>query len=287
MWQILEILLSPCLPMFLFDKGGGGQSAPAPDPALVAAQVKSLGVQDDVMNQILANSKEMAPIQKEQLQVALDAAKLGQQQSLADRSYALERRGQLSGIQDSQIKDAQDFNTDAKREQLVQQAGEDAGLAFQQVRGQNDRALASRGIRANSGAALAVGQQTALSEAMAKAGLMNQTRLAARIEGRNLTDRAANSLAGYPSMGMSTTGTAASMGMAGPGVANNGLAGLNSGLSAAGTAAGQMGANATNMFNAQANYQVGMMKAQNEADSGAMGALGTLGSLGLKAYTMA
>ena len=72
-------------------------------------------------------------------------------------------------------------------------------------------------------------------------------------------------------MGMQATGAGAGYGASGTTIANQGLAGMNSGYGAAGTMAGQMGSNATNMFGAQASYQVGADNAA--ANANPMGAL--------------
>lgn len=60
---------------------------------------------------------------------------------------------------------------------------------------------------------------------------------------------------GYPTMGMQTTGAGAGYGSSAQMIANNGLAGLNSGLMQGSQAAGAMGSNATNMWGAQASYK--------------------------------
>ena len=72
-------------------------------------------------------------------------------------------------------------------------------------------------------------------------------------------------------MGMQATQSGAGFGASGTTIANQGLAGMNSGYGAAGTMAGQLGSNATGMFGAQASYKVGADKAA--ADANPMGAL--------------
>lgn len=235
----------------------GGSSAPPPDPALVAAQVKSLGVQDQVMQQLMANSKEMAPLQKASMQLGLDTSKTAYDQSQEDRDWMLTRRSALSGIQDKQVADAEAFNTADRREQLANQAVADADAAFSNAEDQGNRNLAARGVKANSGAALALNSAAATAKGAALAGVANTTREAARKEGYGLTDRANNSLAGYPAMGMQATGSGATFGGMGLNYANSAAAGMNSGLTAAGSMAGAMGANATGMYSAQANYKNG------------------------------
>lgn len=62
---------------------GGGSSAPAPDPALVAAQVKSMGIQDDLLTKSMALfESELLPIQRDALKGTLEAAKMGSQATM-------------------------------------------------------------------------------------------------------------------------------------------------------------------------------------------------------------
>ena len=112
----------------------------------------------------------------------------------------------------------------------------------------------------------------AAGAALATAQGKNAARTAARTESRALTDRAANALSGYPSMGMQATGQGAGFGTTAQTVANTGLAGLNSGYGQAATVAGQMGSNATSMWNAQASHQANMQSGDTLG--------GTLGGLG-------
>ena len=73
----------------LYPGGKGGSSAPPPDPALIAAQIKSMGIQDDAINAMLRNADEMLPMQKEQMQFGLDTSREAYKQSQADREWML------------------------------------------------------------------------------------------------------------------------------------------------------------------------------------------------------
>lgn len=257
--------------------GKGGDSAPAPDPALLAAQIKSMGIQDNMISQIMGNTADMAPLQKEQLRFGLDSAKTAYGQSQEDRSWMLGRRGQLSGLQDTLSADAAGFNAAGRQDELAGQATADVGMAFDNARQQQSRGLERSGVAPGSGKSLALMQQGSLAEAKAKAGAFTKTREAARLEGYSLTDRASNALAGYPAMGMAATGAGAGFGASGLGMANSGLAGLNSGLTSAGTMAGQMGSNATGMFGAQGSYQNAAGANAGKEGSAIMGLVGTVG----------
>ena len=264
--------------------GSKSSNAPAPDPRLVEAQIRSMGIQDDVIKRVMQQSEEIQPLQKEQLQFGLDTARTAYDQSQQDRSWMLDRRGSLTTMQDTLAQDARSFNTEDKANELAGKAMADVNQGFANVEGQQTRAMARMGVTPGSGKALAMGNQTAIAKATALAAAGSGARDRARTEGYALTDRATNALAGYPAMGMQATGAGAGFGASGTNIANQGLAGMNSGFGAAGTMAGQMGSNATNMFGAQASYKVGADKAA--ADANPMGALlgagATLGAAWIK-----
>ena len=251
--------------------GSKSSQAPAPDPRLVEAQIKSMGIQDDAIKRVMQQSDEIQPLQKEQLQFGLDTARTAYDQSQQDRTWMLDRRGSLTTMQDTLAQDARSFNTEDKANELAGKAMADVNQGFANADGQQTRALARMGVNPSSGKALAMGNQTAIAKATALAAAGSGARDRARTEGYALTDRATNALAGYPAMGMQATGAGAGYGASGTAIANQGLAGMNSGYGAAGTMAGQMGSNATGMFGAQASYKVGADKAA--ADANPMGAL--------------
>ena len=72
-------------------------------------------------------------------------------------------------------------------------------------------------------------------------------------------------------MGMQATQSGAGFGASGTTIANQGLAGMNSGYGAAGTMAGQMGSNAAGMYGAMGSYKNGADNAA--ANANPMGAL--------------
>lgn len=265
----------------IYFKKDGGSSAPPPDPALIAAQIKSMGIQDDAIQKIMAMSEELAPLQKQQLKFGIDSAKTAYDQSQQDRTWMIGRRGILSSAQDTMAKDAAEFNSADKANELAGKATADVNAAFANAEGQNARAMARMGINPASGRAQSMGNQTAIAKAAALAGAATNARSAARNEGRALTDRVANSVAGYPAMGMQATGSGAAYGSSGITIANTGLGGLNSGAMGAAGVAGQMGANATNMYGAQASYK----NAQDQMNQGeSFGSIaGGLGGLAMGA----
>ena len=252
-------------------EGGKGSSTPPPDPRLIEAQIKSLGIQDSMVQQILQQSSDFAPVQKEQMQFGLDAARTAFGQSQADRDWSLGRRDELTKSQNTLINDAAKFDSGQRKVELQAEAIADTTAAFGNAKGQNTRNMNRMGINPNSGRSQAMDNDMALAQAAATAGASSKSGAAARAEGYAMTDRATNALAGFPAMSMQATGAGAAYGAAGLGLANNGLAGATAGASQASGIAGQMGSNATSMWGAQSNaYQ------QSQANDGAgMAGLGS------------
>lgn len=264
--------------------GSKSRNAPAPDPRLVEAQIRSMGIQDDVIKRVMQQSEDMLPLQKEQLQFGLDSARTAYDQSQEDRTWMLDRRGLLSSMQDTLSQDARNFNTEDKASELAGRAGADVAQAFATAKDQSNRNMARMGVNPSDGKAAAMGNQLSIAQALGTAQAMTGARTQARQEGYALTDRATNALSGYPAMGMQATGAGAGFGASGINLSNQGLAGMNSGFGAAGTMAGQMGQNATSMFGAQANYKNGADNAAANANpmGALLGAGATLGAAWIK-----
>jgi hypothetical protein len=233
--------------------GTKGSDAPPPDPRLTEAQIRSMEVQDDVIQRIVRNAESMLPLQREATQFALDQARQGASDTQADRNWMLTRRAMLSGVQDRLVADANTFDARVRRDELAQEAGADAQIAIANARASSSRDLARRGVMPGSGRA--GDARLVLGEAALTAGGMNTARRAARAEGYAPTDRSANALAGYPAMSTNATGQTVNMALGAQGAANAGAAGMNAGFGMANAGAASMGANATSMWNAQANYK--------------------------------
>lgn len=264
--------------------GSKSSNAPAPDPRLVEAQIRSMGIQDDAIKRVMQQSEEIQPLQKEQLQFGLDTARSAYDQSQQDRTWMLDRRGLLSSMQDTLTQDARNFNTEDKASELAGKAGADVAQAFASAKDQSIRNMSRMGVNPSDGKAAAMGNQLSIAQALGTAQAMTGARTQARQEGYALTDRATNALAGYPAMGMQATQSGAGFGASGTTIANQGLAGMNSGYGAAGTMAGQMGQNATNMYGAMGSYKNGADNAAANANpmGALLGAGATLGAAWIK-----
>lgn len=74
------------------------------------------------------------------------------------------------------VRDAQQFDTDAYREQLATKAAADAGRAFSGTQAATQRAMASMGVNPNSGRFASLQNQNALGLAAQQANAMTNTR---------------------------------------------------------------------------------------------------------------
>lgn len=259
-------------------QGGKGGNVPAPDPALIAAQIKSMGIQDEALQAIMENSRAMLPLQQQQMQFGLDSAKSAYEDAQADRAYSLERRDELSGLQDQLVSDAADFNTEAKQAELAAQAGADVTKAFDNAEQQQARSLTRMGVNPGSGKFLLASNQAKIGKATATAGATNTARTAARKEGQALTDRATNALAGYPAMGMQTTGQGAGFGGLGLSYANQGVSGMNSGFQTGAGVAGSSAAGYGNAWGLQQNAYQADQASKGDFFGSLMGAGAQLGA---------
>lgn len=260
-----------CIPG-LFGSNNSGTAAP--DPALVAAQIKSMGYQDDLYQQIVDNTNAMQPKQLEQMQFGLDSAKTAYQQAQEDRQWNLGKRDKLDAAQQPLLDEAKNFDEGARRDELMAQSTADIEKAFGGAQDAQTRQLSRMGVNPSSGKALAMGNQMALSKALAEAGAGSAATQAAKGEKHTLQSNAANMLAGYPAAASGLSGSGANFGGLGLTYANNGLAGMNSGLTQAGGVAGQLGSNATGMWGQQASSYNAGLQADASASAGMGSAIG-------------
>ena len=231
--------------------GSKSSSAPAPDPRLIAAQIESMGIQDNAIQAMLENSRAMQPLQEEQLRFGLDSSRKAYEQSQEDREWTLGKRGRLDAAQQPLLDEAVNFNYEDRRGTMQGESFADISQAFDSAEAQGLRTMSRMGVNPMDGRFASMVNQTNLQEALAKATAGRKVSEAARAEGIQLKSNAANMLSGYPSMGMQNTAAGAGFGASGLSLANQGLAGMNSGYGAAGAMAGQMGQNATNMYGTQ------------------------------------
>lgn len=258
----------------------GGSSVQAPDPRLVEAQIRSMGIQDEAAKSILAMAQQqqqeqssLIPLQKQSLQFGLDTAKTGWDQSQSDRQWLLDRRGALTGMQDKMVSDATSFDSVAEQNKAAGKAFADVGSQVSASNKSMIDDLTSRGVNLADGRIGDILRTSGVDAARVGVTAANDARLSARNEGRMLVDRANNALAGYPAQATGVTSQGAGIGSSAVSTTNSGVGGVGATYGqmtgtygAAGSAAGGLGANATGMYAAQANFK----NAQDElANSGA------------------
>lgn len=92
------------------------------------------------------------------------------------RDYYNYNKDTYRPLEKSIVQDAQNFNTEAYREQLASQAAADTGRAFGIANQQNQRAMASMGVNPNSGRFAGVQQASGLQQAATRAAAMTGAR---------------------------------------------------------------------------------------------------------------
>jgi len=90
---------------------------------------------------------------------------------------------QYRPLETEMVNRVKEYNTEAYREQLAQQAAADAGLAFQNTQAMNERAMASMGVNPNSGRYAGLNRASELGLAEQRANAMTGTRQQAQAYG--------------------------------------------------------------------------------------------------------
>lgn len=262
---------------------GGGGGTPPPDPALVQAQIDALGAQSSATEGMSAAQEALLPLQMEQMQFGLMAANTAYNDSREDRTYALERRGQLTGLQDRMISDANTFSTEQKQEEMANTAIADVGTQAGLAQAGMNRSKTRIGINPNSGNFAAMENQSSLGLASAKAAAGNSARTAARQEGYTLTDRASSALSGYPTFGANLSQNSVNNGLAGINAANQSAQGIYAGYDSVGAGAARMGSSANSLYNSQLNAYGMSQQADAQRESGMWAGAGAIAGYALMA----
>lgn len=256
--------------------GGGGGGPPPPDPRLVEAQINQMNIQAEAAQAIMGHANALAPLQHAQMQFGLHAAKTAFRDSREDRKYMLERRGHLTGLQDRMIGEAKEWDTPVMAEQMAGTAVADTETQLAGAEAARTRSMTRMGVNPTSGAFDANSNSMSLAKAGIKTAASNAGRTQARNEGRMLTDRAAGSLAGYPSMAMQTTGNSLTAGTAPLTIVNQGMAGLASGYNAAGATSAGAASTAANLYGTQQSAWNAHRQQQAQEEAGMWSAAGTV-----------
>lgn len=231
--------------------GNGGGDVSDPDQRLIDAQLRSMDTQEALMQRMISNADMILPFQRESLDFGLKTAKEAYGDYRADRTYALSRRDQLTGLQDKMLADVRNFDTEAKREELAGKAIADVNQGFSSALNQTARSMSRRGMNPNDGRWGSAVRQLVADKTLAQAAAANNARADARKEGYALTDRAAGALAQSPGLALQSTAAGQGAGAQPIGMTGATAQSIQSGLAPAAQLAGQWGNNATSMYNAQ------------------------------------
>lgn len=150
----------------------GGKSQAAPDYSKMAAATEKgveagerLGTRQ--MDFAQRQYEEMKPL-AERVAAAQIAAQNQQMQQAQD--YYNYQMNTFRPVEQGLVRQAQEFDTNAYREQIAAQAAADSARAFANAQDISSRDLARRGVGPGSGNALAMGNQNALALASMRAG---------------------------------------------------------------------------------------------------------------------
>jgi len=156
----------------------GKKSSPAPDytplanASKEAAQIMA-GLGQDQLDFAKQQYADNAPLLQ---QIAKQQQAAQDQQMQQAKDYYDYQVNTFRPVEKGLVADAMAYDTDAMRNRLATKAAADAGLAFNQTRAANERAMASMGVNPNSGRFAGLQGQSALQQAAARAGAMTGAR---------------------------------------------------------------------------------------------------------------
>lgn len=126
--------------------------------------------------QLDANERQFQAMLPFMTGIAEDQRAMMKQQMGQAKEYYDYSQKTFRPIEEKMAADAMAYNTDAKREELAQQAAADAGQAFAQSQAANERSMASMGVNPNSGRFAGQQRGSELGLAAMKANAMTSTR---------------------------------------------------------------------------------------------------------------
>jgi hypothetical protein len=196
----------------------GGVLAPdAPDTSGInkAAVDNSAiaGRQQDLAEQQYADQKALldqyAPLFKEQITKQLTAQDKATSQSDAQWNSYLQN---FAPLEQKLAQQAANYDTPARREEAAAAARGEVASNFDALRQQQNDSLAAGNVQPGSGAAMALGNATAIEEAKAKAGAANTARTTVEDKGMAYLDNATRFGRNMPSTGLQTAAFAGQSG---------------------------------------------------------------------------
>lgn len=196
---------------------GGKSSPPPPDYGpLAQASKESAEIMAGLGREQLDFSKrqyeEMRPLAQRAADQQFATQNELMQMGREDRDRYLST---FAPVEQGLVRRAQEFDTDAYREQLAGQAAADAARAFGSTQAQTARGMSRMGVAPGSGAAMAQMNQNSLAGASMRAGAMTGSRLQSEGEGMNRLYNAAALGRGLPGQTLGAYGGSVGAGSAG------------------------------------------------------------------------
>lgn len=263
--------------------GGGKGSPPDTNPGMIASAQASERVgmaQVDLAKESLAFYKaqyeELKPLfeQITSSQLETDASTRRQAEE-----YYNDYKTTYRPVEQKMVKDALEYNTDAKREELASTASADVGQAFGIARGQQNRQLAAAGLRPDSNRFAALNNNLLVQEALGKAGAQNKARTDAEAIGYARLQDATALGKGLPGNSTTAYGVSLNAGNSASANANASYASMNQGYSTAmqgyGGATSAFGT-AGNIYGQEFNGRMQGYQAKQEAAGGFWKGVGSL-----------
>jgi hypothetical protein len=255
----------------------GGKSAPPPDYGPLAQASKESA---EIMAGLGREQLDFSKLQYEEMKPL--AQRIADQQMAAQEEQmgmAREDRARylstFAPVEQGLVRRAQEFDTDAYREQLASQAAADAARAFGNMQAQTERGLRLRGVTPGSGNAMAMANQNALAGASMRAGAMTGSRLQSEGEGMNRLYNAAALGRGLPGQTLSAYGSSVGAGSAAQQTAmapgTQYMQGMGQGASTIGSGRGMLQSGLTSILGNQANLYGQSMAAEGEMLGAALG----------------
>ena len=145
----------------------GGKSQPAPDYS---------GMEQVAREQLNFAKQQYADLRPIAQEIAGLQAGAQRQQMAQAGDYYDYMQETFRPVEQSLVAQAQEFNTDAYRQQMAQQASTAAARAFEQSQAMTGRSLAARGVNPASGAARGADRATSLQQAAMRTQAMTGSR---------------------------------------------------------------------------------------------------------------
>lgn len=190
-------------------------------------------------------------------------------------------------VEERMVSDAMSFDSPERKARMAAEAGADVTRGFDAARDQNTRALASMGINPNSGRFQGLANETALSQAAATAGAMNQARRNTELQGIALRTGAAQFGRNMPNTGIAADSMALNAGNSAVGNlgANNQIRNANQMAAAQWFGGSMQGNNSTgSLLNQRLANELNAYETQAGILGGAMQGIGQLGGAAIMAY---